>query len=204
MRRIIDILFVIFIVIMPAVTYLQYEYVSELKKQIADRDRTITKYESNDSIYNSRLKQYTDTVEKYISPSFTYGNKEVSTDELLEITNSSLKENDMLKYQLKCARDSISAYKELVVEVNNSMPKISKQVNELADSAIIYKGYVELTKQYGFKFTHKKDGNRYTFFVKAEKVDSALLLLPYFRDRLIFEPEKGSWSIITRKGLFKK
>ncbi len=36
----------------------------------------------------------------------------------------------------------------------------------------------------------------------GETVDSAMMLLPYFRDRLIYNSKKGYWEIETRKGLF--
>lgn len=200
-RRIIEILFGVFVLIALSVIYLQYRFVAELKKQIVDRDSTITKYETNDSIYNSRLKQYTDTVEKYISPSFTYGDKKISIDELLILANNSMKEVDILNYQLNIARDSLRMY---ISAVDNIEKKAIQMVYKYQDSTIIYKGYVNLAKQYGFKFSHKKNENNYTFSVKAERVDSALVLLPYFRDRLSFDSEKGMWTIITKKGLFNR
>lgn len=201
MRKIIEILLVIFVIIASTVIYLQYDYVTELKKQIIDRDSTITKYETNDSIYNSRLKQYTDTVEKYISPSFTYGDKKISTDELLKITNSSMKEIGVLKHQLNSVRDSVEAY---MSAMDNFGKKANQMLYKYQDSAFIYRGYVKIAERYGFKFYHKKDGDNYTFSVKAEQVDSALILLPYFRDRLTYNSKKGHWEIETRKGLFRK
>lgn len=201
MRKIIEILFVVFVIITSSAFYLQHGYVTELKKQIIDRDSTIAKYETNDSIYNLRLKQYTDTVEKYISPNFTYGDKKISTDELLKIANNSINEAYILKHQLNSARDSVNIYMEIVDDLEK---RANQKLNKYQDSAFIYGGYVGLAKRYGFKFSHKKNGNNYTFFVKAEQVDSALILLPYFRDRLTYNSKKGYWEIETRKGLFRK
>lgn len=201
MRKIIEILFVIFVIIASTIIYLQYDYVTELKKQIIDRDSTITKYENNDSIYNSRLKQYTDTVEKYISPNFTYVDRKIYTDELLKITNNSMEEVYLLKHQLNIARDSMNTY---MSAVDNFEKETKQLLNKYQDSAFIYKGYVGLAKLYGFKFSHKKNGDNYTLSVKAEQVDSALRLLPYFRDRLTYNSKKKCWEIETRKGLFRK
>ena len=35
------------------------------------------------------------------------------------------------------------------------------------------------------------------FIIEAQEIDSALILLPYYRDKLKYIPEKNAWQIIV-------
>lgn len=201
MKKIIEIIIIISIFIAGSVIYLQQNYVSELKKQITDRDSTIAKYEARDSVYDNRLKQYTDTVEKYISPSFKLGDKNISVEDLLELANKSMRRADFLENRLNNLKDSAI---HAISSISSNTKKIGQVLSAYEDSAFIYGNYVKLVeRRYGLKFYHEKNGNTYKFLLKAERIDSALMLLPYFRDRLTYNAKKEYWEIETKRGLFR-
>lgn len=86
---------------------------------------------------------------------------------------------------------------------SSNTQKIGQVLSAYEDSAFIYRNYVKLVeRRYGLKFYHEKNGNTYKFLLKAERIDSALMLLPYFRDRLTYNAKKEYWEIETTRGLF--
>lgn len=199
MKKIIDAIILFLLLLIICLAYFQYGYTKDLKEQIALRDTIIYRYESIDSIYGKTLKRYVDTVEKYITPQFIYGDKKISSEELIETFNKHIKELYCTKYELAIARDSLQAYKDY----HDNTEKVYKSLYEYKDSTIIYRGYTNIAeKKYGIEFTYKKDSDYYIFYAKSKQIDSALIILPYFRDRLKYNPKDNSWEIITRKGLF--
>ena len=201
MKRIIDVILLILFLFIVCVLYFQYDYSNELKKQINQRDTIIASYQKLDSVYETTIQKYVDTVEKYIIPEFLYGNKRISVEELLDGANSSIRELHKIKYELAMARDSIKYYKIYSHEVDT----LNKKLYKYYDSTFIYRGYSNIAKaKYGIVFLHTKDSNNYTFYANSKQLDSALILLPYFRDRLKYDPEKETWEIRIRKGLFDK
>lgn len=201
MKRIIDVILLVLFLFMVCILYFQYDYSNELNKQIAQRDTIIASYQKLDSVYESTIQKYVDTVEKYITPEFLYGDKKISVEELIDGVNSSIGELHKIKYELVMARDSIRYYKAYSHEVDS----LNKKLYKYYDSTFIYKGYSNIAKaKYGIVFLHTKDSNNYTFYANSKQLDSALILLPYFRDRLKYDPEKKSWEIRIRKGLLGK
>lgn len=200
MKKIINIILLVLLFFVSCTLYFQYDYSNSLKEQISKRDTIITYYQSLDSIYKSTLKQYVDTVEKYITPEFVYGEKRISTEELLEITNKTMEEYNTCRYELIVARDSIRMYRDYYDRTQRVLGNMQKHI----DSSFIYKNYTQIAKEkYGINFSYKNKGNEYLFMVESRKIDSALILLPFFRDRIKYNPQKKSWQITTRKGLFK-
>lgn len=201
MKKIIDIILLLLFPFIVCIGYFQYDYSNELKRQIDKRDTVIASYQKLDSLYESTIRKYVDTVEKYITPEFLYGDKKITAEELIETANSSIGELYKVKYELAIARDSIRAYKVYSDETN----KLNKELYKYYDSTFIFKGYSNIAKaKYGIVFSHIKDSNNYTFSANSKKIDSALILLPYFRDRLKYNYEKKTWEIKIRKGLFEK
>ena len=61
--------------------------------------------------------------------------------------------------------------------------------------------YQKAIDKYHIEFEdYKNHGEYITYIISAPQVDSALILLPYFRDRLIYN-KKGYWEI--KRGVFR-
>lgn len=184
------------------INWLQYEFVKQMEYQVVERDSIILKYNANDSLYNTRLKQYTDTIVKYISPTFQNNDgKSISVSEFLNIANNSLKKNDSLEYRLRFARDSIKAMKRFINEQSDNAYNLALSYQ---DTAFVFKGYVNLARKYGMSFSYTREKNEYIFKVNAEKLDSALILYPFFKDRLSYDEKEKTWVVKTKKGLFDR
>ncbi|MCU0321289.1 MAG: hypothetical protein MUE72_02670 [Chitinophagaceae bacterium] len=70
------------------------------------------------------------------------------------------------------------------------------KANSLSDSIIILKRQIEyINQRYSIRADTKKDGNLQITTLDAKQIDSALLLLKYFRDRLKFDSTNNSWLI---------
>lgn len=65
--------------------------------------------------------------------------------------------------------------------------------------------YKKAIDKYNIKFeNYKNEGEYVTYAIKAAQVDSALMLLPFFRDKLTYNAKKGYWEVETRKGAGRK
>ena len=61
-----------------------------------------------------------------------------------------------------------------------------------------------IKKEYDISYEIQKDSAKYIVtLVPSHKIDSALILLPHFRDNLRFDEESNAW-IITQKVLVEK
>jgi len=99
--------------------------------------------------------------------------------------------------------DMISSFNKLAVEYNDlvrQQNKIITNLNEVSDSLSTFKTILALTKSnFDIKYNIKIDGNSKKISLQAAKLDSALVLFPYFRDRLTLDTEKKVWIINTSR-----
>jgi len=84
--------------------------------------------------------------------------------------------------------DLIDMHKSQDAENNEFITKI----NSLRSDSLVFEQKIRMVKEkYGIE-TVEKDGY---LFVKGLEVDSALMLLPYYRDKIKYNTEKQSWTI---------
>jgi len=136
----------------------------------------------------------------------------------LHITSANLKFEKAVNNQVKLAEDNIQTiesynklvddYIDLKERYNNLISKYNKNIeinkrsvnsrNEIIDSLSNYKTVVDLLHSHYFiDYTITTEGKNRKISIEAEKLDSALILLPYYRDRI--KREKNKWIINTRK-----
>ena len=112
-------------------------------------------------------------------------------NEALCISISNLEHRDSLLYELMGADST----KSLSWRVHtDGRPITYKQLEHSVDSLSEYKIFLELIKK-NYPIKTKKVGNTYS--ISSEKIDSALMLLPTYRDMLYFDAKEKVW-IITR------
>lgn len=92
-------------------------------------------------------------------------------------------------------------YSSILKEYNKSIEENKQTIedyNLIQDSLSSYKTIVDLIQSnYFIDYKIINDGKYRKIIIKSEKLDSALILLPYFRDRL--KREGNVWKINTRK-----
>ncbi len=85
-------------------------------------------------------------------------------------------------------------YKEQLRKVKFEKDSVAQLYSDINDKYEIVKLKYELICKY-YPITVGQDGNRY--YLDAPKIDSALLLLPYYRDKLSYDSVNKNWSIVT-------
>ena len=90
------------------------------------------------------------------------------------------------------------------IEVHNyadlNKNKLTDENNLLRDSLASYNSVIRLIQSnYHVNYNISRNGKKKNISVNADKLDSALVLLPYFRDRLKLDKEGKVWTIKTSK-----
>ncbi len=119
----------------------------------------------------------------------------------LEQELDSLRQSNVISNQLLWKRDGRIiylvksnrpiSYEELATERDSLLNRIDKLSNDLSLSE---KKLNLITKQFPIEIVCG-DG---FITLKSEQLDSALVLLPYYRDRLSYDPEKQLWRITVK------
>tara|TARA_R110002051_G_scaffold295031_1_gene360746 strand:+ start:109 stop:738 length:630 start_codon:yes stop_codon:yes gene_type:complete len=171
-----------------------YNYNSELENQIAQKDSLISKSVERDSLLINKTREYSQIIEKYVNNcEFTINGKNISASKLVKIANETNTENEKLK-------DSLRYFKLL----SKKQPKVysseyNKIINEYKDSLSIYKWKAELVKKdFGIVYKVKRKGNKLISERYSKKVDSALVLFPYYKHKLSIDKD-GHFEIETDK-----
>lgn len=193
-------------------------YIYSLEEQIDERDRLIEELAFSDSL----VKEYFD-IERDSLNNVTYytlkqskqkerivyandekkfyaGNDVLTSSEIIERYNSLIEEEAYL----------VGDYNELVKKYNSLIEEKSylrDDYNELAkkyNKTYSYSKALEaalnlINRAYEIGYDIKMDSMEYKItLLPSPKIDSALILLPYFRDHLEHDRDAGVW-LITRK-----
>jgi len=198
--------FILFVVLMVCmgVLYTFYDYNKNLESQIIARDKTIKEIRKTDSLLIEKTKEYAKQIEKFNSqPSYILEGKEITTKEIVELLNDSYEKISFLEqenYNLKY-KDSINRINSKSANYNiNLLKKSRKNTIEIAQK-YVDSTYITLSKlkyikeRYGIDLKHKIiDSTRTLKIINPMlKVDSALILFPYYKNRLSFK--EGKWNI---------
>lgn len=204
-----SVLALLFLVLFGGSAFLNYKlatYLNEYEDQIERQDSMINKLSfSNDLVneyFNINEDSITHTktyslkeekrekeiqhVTKYIDHVFIRDGKEMSSDELVAAVNAS-------------DRESAETIKSLVDKYNtliNDNKELWKKYCDRNDSVITQGMALGLIKRnYGIDYVSNLNGDKRTVKIFGERVDSALLLLPYYRHKLSYDPLKKVWIV---------
>jgi len=165
---------------------------NRLNIELKGRDSLIKNIRIQDSGYALQIKQYSDTLTQYVRGcSFEINGKVISTAELLKVANKSFQDNAYL-------RDSVRYFSELTSFYKNALERDKALYNQVSDSLFVYRQIlIRVEKDYGIQYNFDHSNKGYRFYrSEMNKVDSALLLFPYFKDRLVKDSaSKDKWII---------
>ena len=101
--------------------------------------------------------------------------------------------NDDLREDVTQKKEIITKYEESVR--HDTVYKYMKKINDLEYQNSLNEIKLQsIESQYGIKVV----GDKNLFHLEANRVDSALRLLPVFRDRVKYDSVKGQWSVTRR------
>ena len=174
-------------------------YFEKLEEQISERDKTIRElsfrselveeYFDYGTLPDDSTKMYYTLKESKIpqlivkEKVYEYFEKEIEKEKIIDRTPSIL------------SRDSNISVEELIRRYNailDSNYYNKREIQQLTTTLDLIK------KAYGITYDISIESNRtITTLRNTEKVDSALMILPYYRDRLVKDTD-GAWLIKTR------
>lgn len=169
---------------------------TELQNQLELRDSTINKINVADSILCAESMRNTEIIEKYIDNcNFILKGKTITAEELILYTQQI---NDSLN--LYRAFHNLTK-KNLNIDYNISKCEdgrvISMEIPQ--DTLGIYKIlYETAVKKYGIDYETKSENGDLVILNNFSKVDSAMLIFDYYKDKLT-KDENGNWMIIVEK-----
>ena len=197
-ERISKALYWIAIVLLMGLFCLNLYYIHFLEKQVDERDNLIRemsfrsdlvdeffdiKYDSIGHTTSYTLKSskanYVIMQQDSTEMVFYKGNRMLSAKELVD------EYNDLLKHYNELAKD----YNRLVKDCNREYNENMRQIQEL--NTVLEK----IEKTYEIKYAIRRDSTASTIVLtNTEKIDSALILLPFYRDKLK-KVSDNEWSV---------
>ncbi|HET8886950.1 MAG TPA: hypothetical protein VFM70_11425 [Salinimicrobium sp.] len=211
-------------IVMLIIIWISNNYVNELEHQLETKSNIIERSGKSDSLLVEKTKEYANKIEEYVENcNFYVDGKEISQQEVIRMVNTAMEENSKLKDSIQKLKFIIKATKNnygISINVERSgdtlfarrnptkidtalayLPKVKEQqkrLQQVLDSLEIYKWQAELTQNnFGISYKIKKEGSTLTSTRSQNaKIDSALVLLKYYRHRLL-KDENGDWVIET-------
>lgn len=188
---------------------LKYSY--NLEQQIYERDSIIEQL----TFSNDVVKDFFDVKMDSINNKMIYTLKEEKIKHEFEFENTILSEEDLLNMIKQQNED----YNNLIVDYNNLIKQYNSLYNDninlrlsnnnerrlyliAQDSTKNLKHVLKLIyDNYNIGYQIEKDTSEYTIIkiIPSHEIDSALLLLPYFRDKLYLDKNSGKWMVVVDK-----
>lgn len=113
------------------------------------------------------------------------------------------KDNTKVSYSLQTQSipvDSANAIINFTIDEKNKV--INSLYKEIAELKLKLSMHEKAVKKYGIEFNNiKRNEDEVSYIIEAPRVDSALLLLPYYRKNLKYNAKKGHWEIDIKKWL---
>lgn len=203
---------ILFVIVLLAAFLYSIYYIDRLEEQIYERDKTIQELTfmsdlveeffdiEYDSITHTTSYTLKSSKKSYIIPQqdstqqmFTQGDKLLSANEVVDEYNRLLGQYNELADEynalVKDYNELNNKYKRLVKEYNVAYNDKMRQIQEL--KAVL--GRIE--KSYDIQYVITRDSTQSAIVLtNTERIDSALMLLPYFRDKLK-KVSEDTWTI---------
>jgi hypothetical protein len=166
----------------------------KLLRAIGQRDSLIASIQQKDQLYDSTTKAYSEVITRYISDcNILVDGKKVSNKQLINLFNQLINENDTL-------RDSLIYYKRQSIVGQLQSTKLQLRIHSLLDTINIKSKIVELVnRDYGITYNVDTYDRGFTFSRNLSRADSAMVLFPFYKDRIKRDTAKGNWIITTEK-----
>ncbi len=166
--------------------FLNFNYIDSLEKQVSERDSIIKRM----SFRNALVEKYFDIEYDSISNETLYKLKNPQAKTIIRSEKEIIQQKEIVHYK----GDKEITSDQLVNEYN----KMLKQYSNLEDDYEVKKIALELIeKAYSISYIQIPDSNCIRL-VNTNRVDSALMLLPYYRSKL--ESIDGKkWKVIIEQ-----
>lgn len=153
-----------------------HEKKQALEREVSSLENKISDLQWEHSMLNKLISVEINPKDKSKSVSYlSREGKALTYGDLIDMYKDQEAENNNLK------KESVDKYNELIIEINS-----------LRSDSLLFEQKIRIIKEkYGIEAVEE---NGY-IFVKGLEVDSALMLLPYYRDKLKYNTEKKSWTI---------
>lgn len=184
-------------------------YIEDLNNQIEVSNERIEALINSDSIVNEKTKEYSKTITKYVNDcSVSIGEKSYSLSDFIELYVEQIDEKTKLKDSLfklnALYKASIKLYGEpyslrrkndTIMELIPQTTEIEKKLQNTSDSLTIYRTLVEYVEdRFDLKSKYNiREKNISYYYEGVEKLDSALLLLPYYKNKI--SSEGNTWKV---------
>lgn len=147
-------------------------------------------YSLKENKKEKKIERVTEQVTRYVEPGFVRDGKKMSSEELVASINARDKES------VEAINNLVKKYNTLVNEYN----ELAKKMVAKSDTLEIRGMALDLIKRnYGIDYTSGLNGNMRYVHIQGNKVDSALMLLPYYRNKLSYDPQSKAWMIEVKK-----
>lgn len=202
-------------------------YINKLEGQIEERDSLISRLAISDNL----VKEYFDIKQDSLTQEITYTLKP-SKREPVQIIYRDMSETFKSGDEILSASEVVEKYNSIINEFSTYIDehkilidkynqlardhnKLIKDYNELVtawNKTSREKSYTDALKialdlineNYGINCEIARDSTSYKVILPpSPKIDSALMLLPYFRENLHYDEKSGKW-VITRRIIEKK
>lgn len=193
------ILFVAIVVGLATIISSGLNYINELEEQIIERDKLIRRLAVSDAL----VREYFDIKQDSLTNETVYTLKPSKKEQvqIVEriIDGYGMGETIITPEEMRIKYNSMAKdYTKLVSKYNQLVGEYNEVVEHMAYNDALKAALDLMYKNYGLKCNIKKDSSMYIISLpEFSKVDSALILLPYFRENLHFDDKSGKW-IITR------
>ena len=202
-------------------------YIDRLENQIIERDSLISRL----TISEALVKEYFDIEQDSLTNEITYtlkpsrkdpvqivyrnmsetfqaGNDILTSEEVVKRYNSLIGEFSQYAVENEKLVDKynqlVRDHNKLVKDYNGLVNLYNKKSGNKAYSDALKAALNLINKNYGINYEITNDSTSYKVVVpSSQKIDSALMLLPYFRENLHYDEKSGKW-LITRRVVEKK
>lgn len=188
-----------------AINLFLFDYSSKLEGQVAERDTLIQTVRDHEILHDSIF------ITEHTREVYKIGDKEITFDDLFDMVRK-------LQEEKNTYRDSCNYYKKFYqmsqkyhtddfkeerrgdtiiysykTAPKHDMVKIDSTINSLSTTKAIFN---RVCQRYDISVTNIKELNGTLYFdIQAQKLDSALMLLPYYRHKLKYDSKKNVWKI---------
>jgi hypothetical protein len=189
-NRLITVILLVLILSLGAWVITLNKYNNQLLNQVEKRDSLLLDVRQKDSAFLKEVKQYSDTITKYISDcEFTISGKKIPTSKVVEWANEYFYLRDSISNLNK-----IDSIKNLMIQQYEN--RIQSYQSRGADSIEIFKYLLKKAENdYGINYTIIKTATGYEFEKKFSRADSASILFPYYKHKIRYDSTSKKWLI---------
>lgn len=179
-------------------TIILYTNNSDLLMEIQTRDQLIKDIQKRDSLEDLSRKKTKDILSEYLSSDcgLEIDGKKFTLESFVKLLNDSYTKNNTLQMSLAKQEFRAKLDSGRLTELENELRK-SRNENFVSKDSLEYAYRIinNIKKTYGIDYDVRSESNYKILQFKFGAVDSALLLFPYYRDRLKYDSTRKLWSI---------